>query len=125
MILSEMVHPVEGTFGGIDHSGLFPPDFPFAQVIETDIGHNAVQPGVETTVETKRMEVLVDPQEGFLVDIPGVLRGAKQVHGNAQDILVVTAHQCLERLGISTLSCSDQCGFVGLSGHAGGENSGC
>src|ERR1035438_7046307 len=82
--LFKRVHPVDGPLAGFDGRGLFPPDLPFAQLIQTNIGHNPVQPGMEAAIEPKRVQVAIDPEERFLVDVARVLRRAKEVHGQPE-----------------------------------------
>jgi hypothetical protein len=62
-------------------------------MIEADIGHDAVEPGGEAAIEPERMQVPVDPQEGLLVDIAGLLRRTEEVNGDAEDILVIRVDQ--------------------------------
>ncbi len=63
-------------------------------------------------VEAEAGQALVGPQEGFLVNITGVFRAAQEVHGAAQDTLVVSAHQALEGVMIAFLGGPDQSRFV-------------
>jgi hypothetical protein len=42
-------------------------------------------------------------EKGFLVDVMGVSVRASQVHGQAQDGLIILAHQCLESCTVSAL----------------------
>jgi hypothetical protein len=43
-------------------------------------------------------------EKGFLIDVMGVGVRSSQVQGQAQDGLVVLAHQCLESCAVSALS---------------------
>src|SRR6266446_9616656 len=54
------VGPVHLSIGGIDAGGLLFPDLPLPQMVETDVGHDPVQPGVEAAIEPERVNVPVD-----------------------------------------------------------------
>ena len=58
------------------------PDFPFSQVVQADVGYDTVEPGVKTAVEAEGVEVLVNSQKGFLVNVPGVFGRPQKVHGD-------------------------------------------
>ena len=81
-------------------------------MIETNVGHNPVQPRVKAAVEPERMNVPVDPQKGFLINIAGVLGGAQQVHGEPKHTLVVSADQLLEGVLITVLDRANYGGFI-------------
>ena len=65
----ECLHPVHRTFGGLHHGGLLLPHFPLAQMIQADVGHDAIKPRMKAAIEPERMDVLIDPQKRFLIDI--------------------------------------------------------
>ena len=59
---------------GIQFRGLiFRARLAAAQVIQADVGDDAVEPSVKAALETEAMEVAVDLEEGFLVDVASVL----------------------------------------------------
>jgi hypothetical protein len=58
---------------------------------------------MKAAVEPERIEVPVDPEERFLVDIPRIFRRPQQVHGEAEHTLVVSADQLLEGVLVSAL----------------------
>ncbi len=64
----------------------------------------------------KRVQVLVHPQERFLINVVGVLGRPKQIRGQPQDILIVQAHQLLKGALIALLSRPNQLGFVHSDG---------
>src|SRR5450631_3545418 len=80
----------------------------FAQVIETQVGHNPVNPGVEGTLEPETADVFVSLEEGVLVDVLRVLLGPGEMESQAQHRLVVVTHEFLEGAAVSPLSLSDQ-----------------
>ena len=57
--------------GGVDDGWFFLADLPFAEMIEADVGDDAIEPGGEVGIETEGMEVFVNAEESFLVDIAG------------------------------------------------------
>ncbi len=48
-----------------------------------------IQPGVEATVEAKRVQVFIYPQERFLVNVVGFLGRTQQIRRQPQDTLIV------------------------------------
>src|SRR6185437_8279912 len=62
-----------------------------AKMIQSDVGYDSVEPGVEGALEAEAMQVPVDAQEAFLVDVPRLLGTANQIQRQPQDIPVVFA----------------------------------
>jgi hypothetical protein len=81
-------------------------------MVQAKIGHNPIQPGMETAVEPEVVEVSVDPQECFLIDVTGVLRGAKEVKREPKHTLVVGLDKLFEGVMIASLRRSDQSAFI-------------
>src|SRR5216684_4216288 len=79
-----------------------------AQVIQADVGDDAVEPGIEAALEAETVEIAVDLEEGLLVDVPGVLGALHQVQRQAQDVPVEAAHQFLESRTAARLRFRDQ-----------------
>src|SRR5260370_13162752 len=77
-------------------------------MIQADIGDNAIKPGVETAFEAEAMQVAVDLQEGFLIDVAGVFGALHQAQGKAQDVAVVSTHKLLKRKAAARLSFLDK-----------------
>ena len=102
-LLFEGIHPVDRPFAGFHRRGLLLPDLPFAQLVQADIGHNPVQPGMKAAIEPERMQVPVDPEKRFLVHVARILRRAEQVHGQPEHTLVVCADQLLESVLVAAL----------------------
>ena len=65
-------------------------------MIEADVGDDAVQPGVETAFETESMEVFVNFQEGFLINVAGIFVALHQVERQTEHIAIVTVDEFLE-----------------------------
>jgi hypothetical protein len=53
------------------------------------------------------MQVPEHTEERFLVHVPGVFRGAQQVHGEPKHTLVIGADQLLEGILVSALGGPD------------------
>ncbi len=77
---------------------------------------------MEAAVETKRVQILVHPQERLLVNVVGVLGRPKQIQRQPQNILIVQAHQLLKGALIALLSRPNQFGFVHPDGRVGHSN---
>src|SRR5271168_2464745 len=54
------------------HRSVFLPDIPLPQMIETKIGYDPVDPGVEGTFETEAAEIFVGLEEGLLINVLSV-----------------------------------------------------
>src|SRR3984957_3963086 len=79
-----------------------------AQVVHAKIRHDAINPGVERTLETKASDVFVGLEESVLVDVLRVLLGAGQVEGEAQHRLIVVTHEFLEGAAVPALRLANQ-----------------
>src|SRR5258707_11172190 len=77
-------------------------------MIEAQVGYDAVNPGVERTLEAKASDVLVGLEEGVLIDILGVVLGAGQVQRQAQDGVIVVTHEFLEGGAVPALRLADE-----------------
>src|SRR5579863_2826754 len=117
--LLEAVHAVHRTVGGFDHGRFLAPHFPFAQVIQTNVRHDPIQPSMKTTIKPKCMNVPVNPQKGFLIDIPRVLRRSQQVHCKPQHTLIVSADKLLKSILIAALYGPNYGGFIHLRNSTG------
>src|SRR5213078_1711032 len=51
---------------------IFGTGLPSAQVVQADIGDDAVEPGIEAAFEAKAVEIAVNLEEGFLINIAGI-----------------------------------------------------
>src|SRR6266550_2614844 len=67
-----------------------------AQMVQADVGDDAVEPGVEAALEAETVKIAVDLEECFLVDVPGVFGALHEIQSQAQDVPVEAAHQFLE-----------------------------
>ena len=105
-------HVVGATVGVGRDARIFLAHLPLAQQIEAQIGHDAINPGVERALEAEIADVPVGLQEGFLINVLRVLLRARQVIGQAKHGAIVLAHQFLERGVIATLCFSDQLRIV-------------
>jgi hypothetical protein len=78
---------------------------------------------MKAAIEPERIEVPVDPQERFLVDIARIFRGPQQVHGEPKHTLVVSADQLLEGVLVAALGRPNQ--RIHLGTQSGAYRSGC
>jgi hypothetical protein len=92
-------------------------------LVQADVGHDAVQPGVKAAIEPERIEIPVDPQKRLLVNIPSIFRGPQQIHGEPEHTLVVSADQLLEGILVAALGGPNQ--RIRLGTHLGAYRSGC
>src|SRR6266550_7606137 len=67
-----------------------------AQMVQANVGYDAVEPGVKAALEAETMEIAVDLQECFLVDVSGILGALHEIQGQPQDVPIIAAHQFLE-----------------------------
>src|SRR5579859_3337943 len=83
-------------------------------MVKANVRHNPVKPCMKAAIEPERMNVPVDPQEGFLINIPCVLGRTQQIHSEPQHTLIVGANQLLEGILVTTLDSAYYGGFVHL-----------
>src|SRR6266704_2535442 len=88
---------------------------------ETTVRHNAVQPGIKTAFESEAVQIAVNLQESFLIDVPCILGPLHQIQRQPQHVAVESAHQFLESRAVSGLSLDDEGPFVKFrqGGHRG------
>src|SRR2546423_3312665 len=86
------------------------------QMIEADVRHNAVEPGVEAAFKTEAVQIAVNLQESFLINVTRVFRTLHQVQSQAQYVTVILTHQFLESRAIASLRLHHQATLVKL-GH--------
>ena len=83
-------------------------DLTASQMIEAEIGDDAVNPGVERRLKTKAIKVLVGPEKCFLIDVLSILLGTGEMQRQTQHSLVVISHQLFERGSIPVLRANDE-----------------
>ena len=81
-------------------------------VVQTQIRHDPVNPGVERTLETETPNALVSLQERFLINILRFVFRSRQVQSQAQYRLIILAHQFLEGGAATVLRLAHQKGVV-------------
>jgi hypothetical protein len=79
-----------------------------AQVIQTKVGHDAIDPGIERTFKAETAKVPVGLEKCLLINILGFGVRAGKVHGQSQHGLVVVPHQLLEGSAVAALRGSVQ-----------------
>ena len=83
-----------------------------AQMIQTEVGHDAVDPGVERTLEAETRQIDVRPQKRFLINVLPIFRRTGEVNGQTQHGAIVLPHQFFERGGVALLGLANQRGIV-------------
>jgi hypothetical protein len=63
-----------------------------SQVIEANVGYNAVKPRVEAALEAKAMEIAIHLEEGFLINVTSIFRPLHQVKSKPENVAIVPAH---------------------------------
>src|SRR6266566_504409 len=107
---------------GIQFRGLvFGARLAAAQVVQADVGDDAIEPGVKAAFKAEAVQIPVNLEESFLVDVAGILGPLHEIQGQAQDIAVVAANQFLESGTVSRLRFRHQHPLVkvGQGGHRG------
>ena len=62
-----------GPFAFIRHRRLiFPPARSPPQMIERDVGHNPVKPGIKAALKSKAVQIPVNAEKAFLINIAGI-----------------------------------------------------
>ena len=79
-----------------------------AQMIEADVGHNAVNPGVEGAIKAEARQVAINFQECFLVDVLGVFGAAQNVEREAQNLAVIALDENFEGGAVAGLRALDE-----------------
>jgi hypothetical protein len=72
-------------------------------MVQAQVGYDPVNPGVKRAFKPEIANMPISFEKGFLIDVMGVSVRSGQVHGQAQDGLIILAHQCLESCAVSAL----------------------
>src|SRR5208282_466978 len=83
-----------------------------AQVIETEIGHDAVDPSVERALKAEAANIYVGAQEGFLVDVLGVFLRSGKMNRQPQHGTIVLPDQFFKSGRVAELSPADELGVI-------------
>ena len=95
--------------GGVDRDrSIFLAHLFFSQVIQAQISHNAIDPGVEGAFKPKTPHVLIRFQERFLVNVLSVGLRSGEVESQPEHRLIIVTDQFLEGSAIPALRLSDQ-----------------
>ena len=84
-------------------------------MIEADVGDDAVRPGIKAALEAEARQILVNFQEGFLINVAGIFGLVQNIQGNSQDVAVVAVHQLFKRFAVAALRAFDQGALIGRS----------
>ena len=72
-------------------------------MVQAQIGHNSVDPGVKRAFETEADQVAIGLQKGLLVNVLRVLLRGGQAQSKTKYGMVILAHQFLEGRAIAAL----------------------
>src|SRR5579863_806288 len=90
------------------HRRIFLAHVSLAQVIQTQVRDDPVNPGIKGTLKQEAADVLVRLQERILINILGVVFGAGEMQSEPQHGLVVVTDEFLEGGSIPLLRLADQ-----------------
>ena len=76
-----------------DDGVIFAAGFFAAELVETEVGDDAVDPGIERALEAEVADVAVGFEEGFLVDIFRIAFRTGEMEGEAEDLVLVLADE--------------------------------
>src|SRR5260370_15656865 len=74
---------------------VFGPRLAPPQVVQANVRHDAVEPGIEAALEAETVKIAVNLEESFLVNVPCILGAFHPIERQAQDVAVVPAHPFL------------------------------
>src|SRR5579862_2636221 len=74
-----------------------------AQVVEGHVGNDSVEPGVKAALKSEPVQILVNPHETFLVNVPGILGTMDQIESQPQNLSVIAMHQLLKGQTVARL----------------------
>src|SRR5215471_21246628 len=65
-------------------------------MVQANVGDDAVKPGVEAALETEAVQIAVDLEKSFLVNVARIFRTLHEVQSEAENVAVEAANQFLE-----------------------------
>src|SRR5580704_2952241 len=83
-----------------------------AQVIERNVSHNPVQPSIEAALKSKAVQISVNPEKAFLINVAGIFTAVDQVQRQTQNFAIVAADEFLEGQTVSGLRLANEGMFV-------------
>src|ERR1700692_16249 len=84
----------------------------FSQMIETEVGYDAVDPGVEGTFKAETSKILIGLEESLLIHVLRVRLRSGEVQRQPQNRLIVMTHEYFEGGAVSLLRLADQSRIV-------------
>src|SRR4030081_3264371 len=69
------------------------PRLPEAQMLKAPVGEDAVQPSIKAAFKTESMQVAVDLQESFLINVARIFRPLHQIQRQPHNIPVITVNK--------------------------------
>src|SRR6185295_12868110 len=76
----------------------------FAEMIQTDVGSDSVNPGVKARLEAKTSKRSISLEEGLLENFPRLLAVSQHVKRETQNVSIMPSDQLLESLTVAALS---------------------
>src|SRR5437879_7610414 len=74
-----------------------------AQVIEANVRNDPIDPCVESAFEAEPVQVAIDLQKRFLIDVSSILGAAQHIEREPQDLPVVALHEQFESRTVAGL----------------------
>ncbi len=87
---------------------VFGPRLAAPQVVQANVGDDTVQPGIKAALEAETVEIAVNLEEGFLINVPSILGAFHEIERQAQHVAVMAAHQFLESRAAARLCFRNQ-----------------
>jgi hypothetical protein len=87
-----------------------------AKMIDAEVGHDPIQPGVEARVALELPDVSVDLDETLLHHVEGVLLVAEESIGDRIDFALIALHQDFEGPFVAGLGGRDEGEVLGVCG---------
>ncbi len=81
-------------------------------MIQRDVRHNPVKPGIEAALKSKPVQVPVNSEKAFLINVAGIFTAVDQIQRQTQHFPVVAAHQFLKGQTVSGLRLPNEGVFV-------------
>ena len=72
---------------------IFAAGFFATELVETEVGDDAVDPGIEGALKAEVADIAVGLEEGFLVDVFRIVLGTGEMEGETEDLVLVLADQ--------------------------------
>ena len=82
-----------------------------AKVIQANVGHDTVKPGVEAAFEAEAMQIAINLEKGLLVNVASILDALHKVKRQTEHITIIAANQLFEGEAVASLGLFHQAAF--------------